>query len=40
MRSILIVSRTTPQMAALARRLEQADYLVLTVEHLADAVEA
>jgi CheY-like chemotaxis protein len=40
MRSILIVSRTTPEMAALAQRLEQADYLVLTVEHLDDAVES
>jgi CheY-like chemotaxis protein len=40
MRSILIVSRTTPEMAALAQRLEQADYLVLTVERLDDAVES
>jgi len=40
MRSILIVSRTTPEIAALAQRLEQADYLVLSVEHLADAVES
>jgi CheY-like chemotaxis protein len=40
MRSILIVSRSTSELAAVAQRLEQADYLVLTVEHLADAVES
>ena len=40
MRSILIVSRSTPETTALTQRLEQADYLVLTVEQVDDAVES
>jgi CheY-like chemotaxis protein len=40
MRSILIVSRSTPETTALTRRLEQADYLVLSVEQVDDAVES
>jgi CheY-like chemotaxis protein len=40
MRSILIVSRDTPETNALTQRLEQADYLVLTVDQVDDAVES
>ena len=40
MRSILIVSRTSPETTALAERLEQAGYLVLTVEQVDDAVDS
>jgi CheY-like chemotaxis protein len=40
MRSILIVSRSTPETSALALRLEQADYLVLTVDQVDDALDS
>jgi CheY-like chemotaxis protein len=40
MRSILIVSRPSPETTALAQRLEQDDYLVLTVDQVDDAVES